>query len=385
MWPGRKNTDRLKTYLHSSALLSPLGMSTKENFHALVSGRSGIRKQVLSGFPEPFWGARMDDSCFEHPELAPYTKFEKMLIMAAKQAIFLAQIDPASSQVLFIIATTKGNIDLIDPEQSFDLPQERLYLWKSAEVLTRFFQNPNPAIVVSQACISGVSAVLTARAFLQNTAYTQAVVVGADTLSRFTYAGFSGLKALAPGPCKPFDRDREGLNLGEAAAALVLGNTPPDAPSHICIAAGTASNDAHHLSAPSRSGEGLYRAMKACLKDFGRIPDFLNVHGTATLFNDEMESIALARVGLQQQPLTAFKGYFGHTLGAAGLVDLVVSARCMEEGLLLPVLGYTHLGVSEPLRVQTRPEQKALQSCLKTASGFGGSNAVIILERVAYD
>ena len=372
-------------YKTGDALLSPLGLTTEENLRAMTLGKRAIREhREAPGFPGPFWGARMDASCFAISGLENYTKFEKMLILAAKQAVSQAQIDASAENVLFVVASTKGNIDFIDPEQYPQEENERLYLWKSADMLTQFFGNPNKALVVSQACISGLSAVIVAKDFLQGERYAHAVVLGADTLSRFTYAGFSSLKALASRPCKPFDLDREGLNLGEAAAAMVLSTKPMPNQNGDCvqIAAGAATNDAHHLSAPSRTGEGLYQAITSCLKAFGRQPDFVNVHGTATLFNDEMEAIALTRAGLSELPLTAYKGYFGHTLGAAGLLDLVLAARCMEEGLLLPVMGFERLGVSAAVQPQTKLEKRRLLSCLKTASGFGGSNAVVILELV---
>ena len=370
-------------YKTGDALLSPLGLSTDENLKAMVLGQGAIREHTdVPGFPGPFFGARMDDACFDTPGLESYTKFEKMLILAAKQAVTQAGIDPTAEDVLFIMASTKGNIDFIDPEQYPQEGNERLYLWKSADLLRQFFGNPNKALVISQACISGVSAVLVARDFLQGARYRHAVVVGADTLSRFAYAGFSSLKALASKPCRPFDLNREGLNLGEAAAAMVLSSRPNADGDCVRIAAGMATNDAHHISAPSRTGEGLYQAITSCLTDFGQGPDFVNVHGTATLFNDEMESVALTRAGLADLPVTAYKGYFGHTLGAAGLLDLVLAARCMEEGLLLPVMGYETLGVSGPIPIQTKVESRRLQSCLKTASGFGGSNAALIMELV---
>ena len=372
-------------YKIGDALLSPLGLSTEENFSAMALGKSAIREHInIPGFPGSFFGAMMDASCFEVPGLENYTKFEKMLILAAKQAVFQAQIDPSAENVFFVVASTKGNIDLIDPEVYPQQENERLYLWKSAELLAQFFGNPNKALVVSQACISGLSAVIVAKDFLQGTRYEHAVVVGADTLSRFTFAGFSSLKALAPRPCKPFDLDREGLNLGEAAAAMVLSTNPVANQNGGCvrIAAGAATNDAHHISAPSRTGEGLYQALLSCLRDFGRTPDFVNVHGTATLFNDEMEALALTRAGLSELPLTAFKGYFGHSLGAAGLLDLVLAARCIEEGVLLPVMGFENMGVSYLVAVQTQLERRHLSSCLKTASGFGGSNAVVIMDIV---
>ena len=371
------------TYKYADALVSPLGRTTAENWKAMVMGRCGIeRHEGIAGFPDSFWGARIPDELLpEGGAWVHLTRFERLLVLAAQTALQQTSIDPAASHVLFVVATTKGNIDLIDPEQEQTYDKERVLLWRSAQMVTAYFKNPNPPVVVSQACISGISALITGMEALQHPKYQYVVVLGGDLFSRFVFSGFSSLQALAPERCRPFDAKRQGLNLGEASACLILAKTAPPAPQPVKLRYGTTSNDAYHLSAPSRTGEGLYRAMKRALEQIGYIPDFLNVHGTATVFNDQMESVALHRVGLAHLPLTAFKGYFGHTLGAAGLVDVVMAIRCMEEDTLLPVMGFEELG-TEPVNVQRKVEKRSLRSCLKSASGFGGSNAVLIMEKL---
>ena len=371
-------------YKYADAIISPLGVTTAQNWSALVEGRCGIElHKGVPGFPDSFWGARIPEHYFYHcPDQINFTKFEQLLILGAQEALSHTDIDPSSPEVLFMIVSTKGNIDIIDPEQPHTYNDDRVFLWKSAQLVSAHFQNPNRPIVISQACISGVSALLVAMEMLQQSCYKYVVVIGADVFSRFTFAGFSSLYALSPEKCKPFDANRQGLNLGEAAACIILGNrTPEELEYCTTMRYGIASNDAHHLSAPSRSGEGLYLAVMNCLLHVGYIPDFVNAHGTGTLYNDQMEAVVLARAGLLHLPVTAYKGYFGHTLGAAGIIDIIISAHCMEEGVLLPVMGFETLGVTEPIRVQKRLEKKTVHSCLKIASGFGGNNAVLIIER----
>jgi len=350
----------------------------------MTQGRSGIECHThLKGFPASFWGALIPDAFLSnHPELDHFTKFEKMMVIAAQEALSHTDIDPSSQEVVFIIASTKGNIALIDTEQPHSYTNERVHLWKSAQLVTSFFNNPHRPIVISQACISGVSALLMGMELLQQECYKYAIVIGADVFSRFVFSGFSALQALAPERCKPFDANRQGLNLGEAAACMILGTSIPEEQEDCAMLRyGVVSNDAYHLSAPSRTGEGLYRAITECLLHIGYIPDFVNAHGTATVYNDQMEATALARTGLSHLPLTAFKGYFGHTLGAAGLIDVILSAYGMEKEVLLPVMGFTALGVGESIRPQQTLEKKRLHSCLKMAAGFGGNNAVLIIER----
>ena len=352
----------------------------------MVDGRSGLElHKGVHNFPESFCAALIPEHFLSvHPEFEFFTKFEQLLILAAQEALSHTNIEPSSPEVLFIIVSTKGNIDLIDTEQrhSHTYTDDRVFLWKSAQLVSAHFKNPNRPIVISQACISGVSALLVGMEMLQHSCYKYAVVVGADVFSRFTFSGFSSLFALSPEKCKPFDVQRQGLNLGEAAACIILGNRAPEEPEYCStMRYGIATNDAHHLSAPSRTGEGLFLAMMNCLLHVGYIPDFINAHGTGTLYNDQMEAVAIGRAGLLHLPVTAYKGYFGHTLGSAGLIDIIISARCMEENVLLPVMGFETLGVSEHITVQNRLEKRVLHSCLKIASGFGGNNAALIIER----
>ena len=372
-------------FKYADAIVSPLGVTTNENWAAVAEGRCGIElHERLSGYSDMFWGALIPDSFIsKSPEFEHYTRFEKIMIMAAQEALLRTAIEPSSDEVVFIFATTKGNIDLIDPERPHSYSNDRVFLWESAQLVSKYFRNPHRPIVISQACISGVSALLVGMDVLKQSCYKHVVVIGADVFSRFAFWGFSSLCALAPERCKPFDSNRQGLNLGEAAACMILSSVAPkESDCRITLRYGAVSNDAHHLSAPSRTGEGLFCAIMDCLHHVGYIPDFVNTHGTATLFNDQMEAVALSRSGLVHLPVTAFKGYLGHTLGAAGLVDTILSARCIEEGILLPVMGFTALGVSEPLLVQKTIEKRALHSCLKVAAGFGGCNAALILEEI---
>jgi len=374
---------KIPIYTCADALISPLGLTTAENWSAMEAGRCGIEEHKgIWGFPDSFWGGRIPDSLLPASKnFVHLTRFERLLIQAAQTALHKSGVHPAAHETVFVVATTKGNIDLIDSEQQHNFNKNRVYLWKSAQIVSEYFQNPNRPIVVSQACISGVSALLTGMQLLQQPQYQHAVVLGADVFSRFVFSGFSSFQALASERCRPFDAKRQGLNLGEAAACMVLSKTPPPSGVPIILSYGTTTNDACHLSAPSRTGEGLYKAIMKALEQLGQLPDFLNVHGTATLYNDQMESVALGRAGLSHLPVTAFKGYLGHTLGAAGLVDVIMAVHCMGNNTLLPVMGFETLG-TDPVCVQRTVEKRNLRSCLKTASGFGGCNATLVMEKI---
>jgi len=211
--------------------------------------------------------------------------------------------------------------------------------------------------------------------------------VGADVLSHFVVSGFESLQALSSEQCKPFDAARKGINLGEAAAALVLSSEPDPVglrPS-IKVTGGGSSNDANHISGPSRTGDELGFAIQQALQEARKEAheiDFISSHGTATLFNDEMEAKAFHQIGMSNVPMNSLKGSFGHTLGAAGVVETVMSIHSLFNNEILPTKGFEKSGVSQKVNVSRELVFKPLTTCLKTASGFGGCNAAIVLQKV---
>ncbi len=183
--------------------------------------------------------------------------------------------------------------------------------------------------------------------------------------------------SLSPNICKPFDRKRDGLTLGEAAATIVLS---AEHRGKATIVKGATANDANHISGPSRTGEGLYQAIKHTLDDKREI-DFISAHGTATPYNDDMESVAINRSGLNNVTVNGFKGFVGHTLGAAGIVEVIFSLWSMYNNIIIKTFGYEEFGVVEKINVANQNIPKNLKNALKTASGFGGCNAAILIEK----
>jgi 3-oxoacyl-[acyl-carrier-protein] synthase-1 len=214
--------------------------------------------------------------------------------------------------------------------QSPSYPKERILLGNAAKIIARHFRNPNIPIVVSNACISGLCAQITAKRVLESGRYDKVIVCGADVQSRFTISGFQSLKALSIEECKPFDISRNGLNLGEAAATIIYGMTPDvtkEGGNRWNAVAGSIHNDAYHISTPSKDAEGCYRALRDVVSPGGEEIAFISTHGTSTLYNDEMESKALTRAGADHIPINSFKGYYGHTMGAAGVLETILSMR----------------------------------------------------------
>ena len=357
-----------KVVCMGESILSPLGATPAENFAAVCRGESALQRyEGMFGVQEPFVASLMDRNRWTVPGR---TFFDSIVVEAARWAVEAAGIDPASPRTAFILSTIKGNIEFIDTQD--------VTLAASARRLADAFGNPNPAVVVSNACISGLAALLQGRRMLLSGSYDHVVVVGAEVQSRFIVTGFQSLKALSEAPCKPFDATRDGLNLGEAAAAVVLGFGDEGWE----LVDGAVRNDANHISGPSRTGEGSFKALRYVLRHTS--PEelaFVNVHGTSTLYNDEMEAIAIDRAGLLDVPVNALKGTFGHTMGAAGILESILSMHAVDAGLVLPTRGFSELGVSRPVRVSATAGQTGKRAFVKLLSGFGGVNGALLFRK----
>ena len=314
-------------YCAGHSIISPLGEGTQANIEAVRAGRSGLRLHTgRFADVEPFCA-----SLFMEPQM-----FVPLCINAIQDAARHCSVPLDGKDTLFVLSTTKGdNLDLLSP----------------AERITAHFGNPNRPVVVSNACTSGVCAQITALRMLESGRYSHAVVIGCDLQSRFIVSGFQSFKALSPEPCRPFTDGHKGLNLGEAAAAIIYTTLPSDGWQ---LQAGSIHNDANHISAPSRTGDGAYLCLKDVMQNT-KAEDIMliGVHGTGTLYNDDMELAALRRAGLENVPRSVLKPFFGHTMGAAGVLETIIGALTLNNGIFIKML-----------------------------SGFGGVNAAVKIKCV---
>ena len=369
-------------YCLADNVMSPLGVTTAENYKALCEGRSALTSYAsYSGrSDDDYVASRFTPQQRQQLIVSGLTWFESLLYQSVNRALHDCHVDPGSPNTLFIVSTTKANIDQLSAADYGSLqPAE------SAHRIASLLGINTPPLVVCNACISGVAALVTAQRMLENGCYDTAIVVGCDIISHFAVSGFQSLKALSPQPCRPFDIERLGLNLGEAAATLILSANKPETDSWQ-IVRGAIRNDGYHITSPSPKAEGCTTAIKYVTEgiDLAEL-SAVNVHGTATMYNDQMESRAIVASGLSAIPINTLKGYYGHTLGASGILETIITMYSISRGELLGTRGFSEVGVSGKVRISANPISVSKRSFVKIISGFGGCNAAIYMNASSDD
>lgn len=294
----------------------------------------------------------------------------------------------SSDRLGLILSTTKANIEalerLSDNRPCSAAAHRHLQADLLAADLATEFGAHGPVQNISNACVSGLVALMQGAKLIQRGAADAVLVVGVDHLSAFVVAGFTALKAIDPQGCRPFDQSRRGLSPGEAGAAVMLVRADLAPQNSITLTGWGSSNDANHMTGPSRDGAGLAQAIRAALHIAKLQPqqiDYVNVHGTGTPYNDAMESAALRTVfGESIPPISGIKGMLGHTLGAAGVVETIACVLAMQEQFLpgTPRLNMIAEGLPASLIKEPRPATQ-LKHILKLNTGFGGVNGALIL------
>ncbi|MBR1498443.1 MAG: 3-oxoacyl-ACP synthase [Bacteroidaceae bacterium] len=364
----------------STNITSPLGLTTEQNYRAVLSGASALRRYGPKagedrgpwGTTEPFAASLFSEAQRAEFVIDGHTFFEALAIRSVREALSHTKLDISSPRVVLILSTTKGNIG----------QPVRYYPSEAATEIAKTLGVTTTPIVVCNACVSGLSAQLLADRLLSQGIYDYAIVVGAEVQGLFIVSGFQALKAVSEDPCRPFDMERNGLNPGEAAATIVFAKTADG--QGWWLADGAAQGDAYHIVSPSPGAEGLTAAIEAVMKgrDKGQL-GAVCVHGTATLYNDQMESKAIQKAGLTDVPLSALKGNYGHTMGAAGVLETILSMRAADAGTVLPTKGFTELGVRGKVSISDAPQLTDKTAFLKIMSGFGGCNVAALYQKQA--
>jgi len=238
-----------------------------------------------------------------------------------------------------------------------------------------------PAFVVSSACSSSAKVFAAAARMIEANVIDAAVVGGVDSLCLTTLYGFNSLELTAPDACRPFDAERKGISIGEAAAFGLLTRQPTSGGSVVQLLGYGESSDAHHMSSPHPDGRGARQAMQAALDRAGLgidAIDYINLHGTGTSTNDAAEGNAVAALFGQSVAASSTKGATGHTLGAAGGLEAVICAIALTDGFLPANVGVNTPDPGIDIRLQTVVEHRPLHHVLSNSFGFGGTNACLI-------
>lgn len=380
-------------YITDYNCVTPLGFDVSSNWDALLEGKSGVSLHKVVENHEPFYASKIDSekleeeftTNFKSVQNNNFTRLEKMFLLSLQPLVERHQI---TEETAFILSTTKGNISLLKNKNT--LP-EGIFLSALAQKIADFFGFKTKPIVVSNACVSGVMALAVAKNMILSGKYKNAFVIAGDEISEFVMSGFNSFQAIGSGICKPYDKTRDGINLGEAAAVVYItgyrsdeGKTLQNEKFSFKILGDSAINDANHISGPSRTGDGLYASIKNAMTEAqvsAEQINFISAHGTATIYNDEMEAIAFNRAELQNIPLHSLKAYYGHCLGASGLLETIISMESALHKTLLPSKNFEDIGTSQSLNIIKETQPAEIRYILKTASGFGGCNAAVVLEK----
>jgi len=288
-----------------------------------------------------------------------------------------------------VLSTTKADIEslekLVRRQPCSPATQRQIQPAFLAADLAAANQISGPVQCVSAACISGLLAIQQGATLIRRRLADLVFVVGVDLISEFVLAGFTSLKSLDPEGCRPFDKARVGLSLGEGAGVLALARRDLLSGPVVRITGWGSSNDANHLTGPSRDGAGLALAISRALTKAGKEPeaiDYINAHGTGTPYNDNMESLALqSSFGDRVPPFSSSKGLLGHTLGAAGILETIICLVAIDEQMLPGTPRLREPDAVTPKSLVHEPRPAAPSRCiLKINCGFGGTNAALVLE-----
>lgn len=256
-----------------------------------------------------------------------------------------------------------------------------------ATALAEKYDLSGPVQTVTNACSSGTDAIGIAASWIRQGFCDLVIAGGADALSGISYTGFSRLMITSPEKCRPFDKDRQGLNLGEGAAVLILASKKAiqklELNSIAKVMGYSTCSDAHHLTAPHPEGAGLKQAINEALKRSGisiSEIDFINVHGTGTENNDRIEGEMISQL-FPSTPFSGIKGFTGHTLGAAGAIEAVMTIMSLQNGLLMPTRGFHEAAAGvNAIPVKEKTVIKA-KYALSESLAFGGNNSALVFKK----
>lgn len=362
-----------KTFIGPHQLFSALGTSSMETYMAINSHKTNVTR-----YNDDTSAALVDRNVIQFNEAENQTFAEYLSVKALADVIDISQTPLSDPRTLLIVSTTKGDVEYLNTES------DKCFLWDLSNRIADKLNCHNEPLIISNACISGVAAIITGSRLIEKGDYDHAYVLGIDVVSEFVTSGFNSFKSISPTVCRPFDVTRDGLTLGEACAVIMLTQDVALSETKIVVSGGAMSDDANHISGPSRTGDGLHLAISKAMYQAGVTAGdihLINAHGTGTPFNDEMESKAFNLASLTHVPCNSLKPCLGHTLGASGVAETILTIMQAQHNEVFGTEGYSVNGVPHELNISNKKRHVAIYHCLKTASGFGGTNAAIVLSK----
>jgi len=385
-------------------VVSPYGAGVKTFWAGLAAGTCAIRPITLietDGFRSRIAAEVPADTVAGLGVSARRTRADRLGLAAAREALADAVLSARDrAETALVVGAVGGGMfegeEWYWEETRSGRPSPRITALRSilpcthAETLGFRLGLGGPKETVVMACASGAAAIALGADLIREGAASSALVGGVDALTRICFMGFNALRLLDPEPCRPFDRDRKGMSIGEAAAFLVLEDAERcrarGARHHGELLGAAVTTDAHHVTAPHPEGEGMVRAMTQALHNARVAPDdigYVNAHGTGTLQNDRTEALALARVfGAGRVLVSSTKSLVGHTMAAAGSLEAVATLLTLQHGLVPPTAHLEHVDPEIPFDCVPRVAREApLERALSNSFGFGGQNVSLIFGR----
>lgn len=382
--------------------VTALGTGAQDTFDRILAGERAFRELSLFDPGEVRTRLVAEVSALRASSDPAASRTSELAVRAAREALAQSGVDVAAQRVGLVLGGTTAG--LLETESLLaglsSAPGEEVD-GARRHALSRVLRHPLSAPTdrvarelgpfcrtrsLSSACSSGASALIVGALWLELGLVDAVLCGGADALCRVTVTGFNALGALDPGGARPFDVGRRGLTLGEGAGMLVLERADAARGRAIATLLGWAARaEAHHITNPDPAGTAPLEAMEAALRRAGLTPadvDYVNAHGTGTPLNDPMEARALARLfgaALERVPVSSQKGMIGHTLGAAGAIEAVITALAIARGVIPPTGGLEEPDPACALRHVTAAEARPVRAALSSSFGFGGMDAALVL------
>ncbi|MEO7117052.1 MAG: beta-ketoacyl-[acyl-carrier-protein] synthase family protein [Caldimonas sp.] len=396
--PQRIDPIQITAYTATTAA----GLGKAPLLAAMRAERSALRPNDFGPTPLPTWIGRVDglEMLALPPPLASWDCRNNRLAwlgLAADgfiDAAHAARERHGAARVALVLGTSTSSIGAtedayreLDGEGRFPEGQ-RNPLVHTPHSLTHFVQHAlaleGPCVTVSTACSSSAKVFATAERMIRLGLVDAAIVGGVDTLCGSVLFGFNALQLVSPGPCRPFDAGRDGISIGEAAGFALLERVSPSDTAGLRLLGYGESSDAHHMSTPHPEGLGAEAALDDALARAGitvDAVDHINLHGTASAKNDEVEAALVARRFPARVHASSTKGFTGHTLGAAGIVEAVASLLALETGLMPGTVNSVEVDPACGPQIRLKPAVADVRVALSNSFGFGGNNCVLVFGR----